>query len=965
MGVTDNLLHSQSARVISSGSGSHSEVRSGDLPMENGHYASRGGPKYKQRRVSAVRDFPPGCGRFAVRLNGRANDLDIVQTTSPGAENITHSSNHIDRSELMNVDVQGSLFPKTGNVTASDQKSSGTEENLNAVDIAALKKAMTRNYPPRRRVSAIRDFPRFCGRNAPPLITEEKCRKPLASLSNLDEETTGAEDKPFKESMIDGKLMGDDVYDGEASKMKLECGILGITSGDIQAECEGSITLATKKPEEIETSENVMKVPSEDTSRKSAESVCESKQLIESSNNDVGVMEGNLVRDIVVYAGNKQLDGNCSELRESNNQLQEGDFEALGLSPKLVDAQSLMELPYCTQRQEKGSGKTGIAGGSGESKTKKHKVFLRKSAFKNRNEAESSGGSVKKKNISPSRNASEGMGQLVTRIVEDAHVPEDNDFTVGQRSHTFNVSLPPSCPGGKGLDSDATGSRNKVRETLRLFQAVCRKLLQEEEAKSSEQSIRKRIDIQAAKILKDKGKNVNVGKQIIGPVPGVEVGDEFQYRVELNIIGLHRQTQGGIDYVRHNGKILCTSIVASGGYDDVLDNSDILTYTGQGGNVMKCKKEPEDQKLERGNLSLVNSLHEKNPVRVIRGESKGTDAARIYVYDGLYLVEKYWQDVGTHGKLVFKFRLVRIPGQPELGWKLVKKCKKFKVREGLCNEDISQGKELIPICAVNTIDDEKPPKFNYVTRMMYPDWLQPAPPKGCDCTKKCMESGKCSCTAKNGGEIPYNHNGAIVETKPLVYECGPACQCPLSCYNRVTQNGIKFQLEIFKTESRGWGVRSLNSIPAGSFICEYAGELLEEKEAEMRTGNDEYLFDIGNNYSDDFLKDGLSSVMPDSHSNSCEVVEDGGFTIDAAQYGNVGRFVNHSCSPNLYAQNVLYDHDDKRIPHIMFFAAENIPPLQELTYHYNYMIDQVRDSNGNIKRKSCYCGSSECTGRLY
>ncbi|KAL9451820.1 hypothetical protein AB3S75_013402 [Citrus x aurantiifolia] len=37
-------------------------------------------------------------------------------------------------------------------------------------------------------------------------------------------------------------------------------------------------------------------------------------------------------------------------------------------------------------------------------------------------------------------------------------------------------------------------------------------------------------------------------------------------------------------------------------------------------------------------------------------------------------------------------------------------------------------------------------------------------------------------------------------------------------------------------------------------------------------------------------------------------------------------------------------------------------PLQELTYHYSYMIDQVYDSSGNIKKKSCFCGSSECTG---
>ncbi|KAL7243384.1 hypothetical protein ACSBR1_015726 [Camellia fascicularis] len=64
-------------------------------------------------------------------------------------------------------------------------------------------------------------------------------------------------------------------------------------------------------------------------------------------------------------------------------------------------------------------------------------------------------------------------------------------------------------------------------------------------------------------------------------------------------------------------------------------------------------------------------------------------------------------------------------------------------------------------------------------------------------------------------------------------------------------------------------------------------------------------------------------------------------------------------------ENVLYDHEDKKMPHIMFFAAENIPPLQELTYHYNYSVDEIRDSNDNIKKKNCYCGSEECTGRTY
>ncbi|RHN45569.1 putative histone-lysine N-methyltransferase chromatin remodeling SET family [Medicago truncatula] len=113
----------------------------------------------------------------------------------------------------------------------------------------------------------------------------------------------------------------------------------------------------------------------------------------------------------------------------------------------------------------------------------------------------------------------------------------------------------------------------------------------------------------------------------------------------------------------------------------------------------------------------------------------------------------------------------------------------------------------------------------------------------------------------------------------------------------------------------------------------------------------------------------MTSYQPLEASGGKEVIDDrcdsGRFTIDAAKYGNVARFINHSCSPNLFARNVLYDDDDLRIPHIMLYAAENILSMNELTLNYNYKIDQVIDSNGNLKTTACYCGVSECIRRLY
>ncbi|MED6156656.1 hypothetical protein PIB30_016393 [Stylosanthes scabra] len=519
----------------------------------------------------------------------------------------------------------------------------------------------------------------------------------------------------------------------------------------------------------------------------------------------------------------------------------------------------------------------------------------------------------------------------------------------------------------KNQDKDSSiVTRKKVRETLRLFQAVYRKLLHGEESKLERKaSSSGSVDVQAAEILMDKGKYLNTNR-VLGSVPGVEVGDEFQYKVELAIVGLHQRIQSDIDYVENNGKTLAMSVIVLGGYGDESEDSDVLIYTSLGGN--NTDKEIEDQKLEQQNQSLRNSIEEKNPVRVIRTTESMDEKGKKYVYDGQYLVESCWQDKGPQGTSVLRFRLRRIPDQPKPSWKEVRRSERLRTRERVIVHDISNGKEQVPICAVNTIDNQSVPPFEYITRMIYPNWCNPIPPEGCDCVETCSESENCSCAAKNGGDIPFNHDGAIVELKSLVYECGVSCKCPPTCHNRVSQHGVKLQLEIFKTDSRGWGVRSLNSIPSGSFICEYLGELLGEDEAEERVDNDEYLFDIGNNNQSSLaLWDELSVVMPDAHSNPCceEVVEDGGFTIDALHYGNVGRFINHSCSPNLYAQNVLYDHDDKRIPHVMLFATEDIPPLQELTYDYNYKIDQVFDSQGNIKRKNCYCGSVECTGRMY
>ncbi|PPD93342.1 hypothetical protein GOBAR_DD09732 [Gossypium barbadense] len=61
-------------------SSSHSDGGSGMVPAEIGHVAPA--TKFKQHKVSAVRDFPLGCGKVATPISGSSGQpqpTDLVK----------------------------------------------------------------------------------------------------------------------------------------------------------------------------------------------------------------------------------------------------------------------------------------------------------------------------------------------------------------------------------------------------------------------------------------------------------------------------------------------------------------------------------------------------------------------------------------------------------------------------------------------------------------------------------------------------------------------------------------------------------------------------------------------------------------------------------------------------------------------------------------------------------------------
>lgn len=197
--------------------------------------------------------------------------------------------------------------------------------------------------------------------------------------------------------------------------------------------------------------------------------------------------------------------------------------------------------------------------------------------------------------------------------------------------------------------------RKNVNKVLEIFRDLSHKLYCE--YKSSEVKNLKaktKALLEAAMSMKVKHQWENTGKRL-GHVDGIEVGDRFQYRPELVVIGLHQQFSGGIDYLGKGESSLATSIVVTQKYANVMKSSGCLVYEGQGSNpkVRTTSAPPRDQKLEGGSLALMNSMNARRPVRVIlkvcgkfngMGEWKNNVSDYSYVYDGLYSVDSMTQE---------------------------------------------------------------------------------------------------------------------------------------------------------------------------------------------------------------------------------------------------------------------------------------------------------------------------------
>ncbi|XP_014272236.1 histone-lysine N-methyltransferase NSD3 isoform X1 [Halyomorpha halys] len=166
----------------------------------------------------------------------------------------------------------------------------------------------------------------------------------------------------------------------------------------------------------------------------------------------------------------------------------------------------------------------------------------------------------------------------------------------------------------------------------------------------------------------------------------------------------------------------------------------------------------------------------------------------------------------------------------------------------------------------------------------------------------------------------------------LMVECNPqVCPAGENCCNQNFEKKNYPNLTPYKTETRGWGLKTLDPIPKGGFIIEYVGEMIDEEEYRKR----------------------LATMQQNKDENFYFLTIDKDRMLDAGPKGNVARFMNHSCDPNCETQKWTVNGDTR----VGLFALEDIKAGTELVFNYNL------ETIGNTKVE-CKCGASNCAGYI-
>uniref|UniRef100_A0AC35G4G9 Histone-lysine N-methyltransferase n=1 Tax=Panagrolaimus sp. PS1159 TaxID=55785 RepID=A0AC35G4G9_9BILA len=228
--------------------------------------------------------------------------------------------------------------------------------------------------------------------------------------------------------------------------------------------------------------------------------------------------------------------------------------------------------------------------------------------------------------------------------------------------------------------------------------------------------------------------------------------------------------------------------------------------------------------------------------------------------------------------------------------------------------------------------------FSYATSVEIEKFDETTPTKMCNCEK--CDVNKCTCLNSK-----LTAQGKVrASCSNYIEECSKRCACNtnsmIKCPSKAFRRGRIIPLMLFRTPKCGWSVRTMAYIPERKFVMEYVGLIKRFEECD-EIADQTYLFNCD-------LEDGTIK-----------------YVIDATDYGNESRFINHNCNPNLHAFSVLGYESDPALTRIVFFSNRDIQAGEELTFDYFTGHDVDLETVNPKEKRACRCGAENCRKYLF
>ncbi|KAI7832381.1 hypothetical protein BC939DRAFT_102354 [Gamsiella multidivaricata] len=188
----------------------------------------------------------------------------------------------------------------------------------------------------------------------------------------------------------------------------------------------------------------------------------------------------------------------------------------------------------------------------------------------------------------------------------------------------------------------------------------------------------------------------------------------------------------------------------------------------------------------------------------------------------------------------------------------------------------------------------------------------------------------CQCKYNPHRDPRWKACGPDCINRNLLVECiEDDCPCGSYCLNRRFQTKQNAQVDVVKTDKKGYGLRAMEGLAAGMFVMEYIGEVLPHSSFVKRTR--EY------------------SMAGVEHFYFMSLQSDE--VIDATKRGCLARFINHSCNPNCHLEKWVVGSKLR----IGIFTIKRVAEGEELTFDYQF-------ERYGAEAQKCYCGEPNCTG---